>query len=89
MTSRLEVEELTVDYGNGPVVNHVSLKLEEGKILGIVGPNGAGKTSLVKAVIGLAPTTGGVVRIDGEDVSRERTEKSLSVPGGVLACLGF
>jgi branched-chain amino acid transport system ATP-binding protein len=71
----VEVEELSVDYGNGPVVDRISLAIEPGEILGIVGPNGAGKSSLVKAIIGLAPISTGVIRIDGDDVARERTER--------------
>ncbi|MXW47253.1 MAG: type I secretion system permease/ATPase [Gammaproteobacteria bacterium] len=51
------------------VIHGVNLRVEEGKVLGIVGPSGAGKTTLVRLIVGsLAPTVGHV-RLDGADMA--------------------
>jgi sulfate-transporting ATPase len=67
----LEVESLTVKYGGTVAVDNVSLRVEPGRVLGLIGPNGAGKTSLIDAVTGFTKaSSGAVLRLDGEDVSR-------------------
>lgn len=53
-----------------PALRGLDVRLEPGRIYGLVGPNGAGKTTLMKIVAGLVLPTEGVVRIDGEDLSR-------------------
>ena len=56
--NRIEVERLTVVYGNGlHAVNDVSFALEDGASLGIVGESGCGKSSLTMALLGLLPTS--------------------------------
>ena len=66
----LEVADLHAGYGHVPVLHGVSLELREGEALGIVGHNGMGKTTLLKAIMGLLPATGGRIAIDGVDVTR-------------------
>jgi len=48
-----ECEQLTVNYGNVPVLWDISLKIPQGNLVGIIGPNGAGKTTLIKTALGL------------------------------------
>ena len=67
----LEVHDLRGGYGSVPVLHGVSLRVDEGQALGIVGHNGMGKTTLLKTIVGLLPATGGLVSIDGVDVTRE------------------
>lgn len=52
------------------VVHGVDATLTGGELVGIVGPNGAGKSTLVRAMLGLTPTCGGQVRIDGAPLER-------------------
>ena len=66
----LTLENVTVSRGVGPVIRGVNLELAPARITTIIGPNGAGKTSLLEAVSGMIPISGGRVLIDGEDVSR-------------------
>jgi len=65
----LEVSELRVSYGQSEVIHGVSLKAEPKKILAVMGRNGTGKTTLFRALIGLLPTRGGSIKIDGQEIS--------------------
>ncbi len=59
----INVNEISLQFGEQRVLNAVSMQLEAGKIVSLIGPNGAGKTSLVKLVMGLQqPTQGSVWR---------------------------
>jgi branched-chain amino acid transport system ATP-binding protein len=51
------------------ILNGCSLELHEGELIGVIGPNGAGKSTLLKALFGLIPVRGGVVRLRGEDIT--------------------
>ncbi len=83
----LEVADLRSGYGRVPVLHGVSFRLHEGEALGIVGHNGMGKTTLLKTIMGLLPTSGGHIMLDGTDVTREpahaRSRRGLAyVPQG-------
>jgi multiple sugar transport system ATP-binding protein len=69
--SRIEVDELSAcdPDGGGPVLHGISLAVEDGELLAVVGPSGSGKTTLLRALIGLADTPAGTVRLDGEDAT--------------------
>ena len=55
----LECKDLTKSYGKLTAVDHLSLSIEGGHIIGLLGPNGSGKTTLIKMINGLlAPTSG-------------------------------
>jgi ABC-2 type transport system ATP-binding protein len=55
----LQVEDLSLSYGQQKVLNHISFSFEKGKIIGLLGPNGAGKSSIIKILAGLVfPETG-------------------------------
>jgi branched-chain amino acid transport system ATP-binding protein len=66
----LEVEGLDVSYGPYRALFGVSLTVGEGSAVALVGANGAGKSTVVRAVSGMIPATGGTVRFDGRDVTR-------------------
>lgn len=61
----LEVRSLTKVYSHKEALSDVSLKLERGRIVGLLGPNGSGKTTLIKSVAGLLTPTGGDIFING------------------------
>ncbi|MBL4927430.1 ABC transporter ATP-binding protein [Fuscibacter oryzae] len=54
----LALRDLTVRRGTCPVVDHVSLTVDEGEFVGLIGPNGAGKTTLLRGALGLLPSLG-------------------------------
>jgi branched-chain amino acid transport system ATP-binding protein len=65
----LNVNGLRTGYGRIPILNGVSFTVNEGEFIGILGHNGMGKTTLLKALMGFLPATGGSVRFDGSDVT--------------------
>ena len=61
----LECKDLSKHYGNAPALNHVSLAVEPGRIVGLLGPNGSGKTTLIKLANGLLQPTSGSIKVAG------------------------
>ncbi|GAA2348773.1 ABC transporter ATP-binding protein [Dactylosporangium salmoneum] len=70
--SSLEVHDLTVRYGRFTAVERVSLQVADGTVTGLVGGSGSGKSTLGKAVVGLAPVSGGRIQVDGVDAGSLR-----------------
>jgi branched-chain amino acid transport system ATP-binding protein len=70
MTPLLEVRDLAVRYSGLNAVDHVSLTVEPGTLIGLIGPNGAGKTTLVDALTGFTTPTTGAVFFGGENITR-------------------
>ena len=68
----IEVTDLTVAYGERPVLWDVDLTVPPSTLMAIVGPNGAGKTTLIKAILGLLPIAAGQVLIYGQPYSEQR-----------------
>jgi branched-chain amino acid transport system ATP-binding protein len=66
----LEVENLSVAYGDIEAVCGLDFNLDQGELVSIVGANGAGKTSILNAVMGIEPIRGGRIRFNGEDITR-------------------
>ncbi|MBN9756509.1 Oligopeptide transport ATP-binding protein OppD [Pseudonocardia sp. Ae406_Ps2] len=78
----LEITDLTVRFGDRPVVDGVSLHLGAGERLGLIGASGSGKSLTALAAVGLAPeeaVVSGSVRLDGREI--------LGLPDGELAPL--
>ena len=65
----LSVSNLLKSYENRPVVKDLSIKVEQGEIVGLLGPNGAGKTTTFYMVVGLVAPDQGNVLLGGEDVT--------------------
>lgn len=68
----IEVTDLTVAYGERPVLWDVDLTVPPSTLMAIVGPNGAGKTTMIKAILGLLPIAAGQVLIYGQPYSEQR-----------------
>jgi urea ABC transporter ATP-binding protein UrtE len=56
-------------YGGKPVLQGVDLEVREGEIVAVIGRNGVGKSTLMKALIGLLPTTGGDIVFKGQSIA--------------------
>ena len=72
MEHALEIRDLTVAYGDRPVLWDVDLAVLPGVLLAVVGPNGAGKTTLIRSVLGLVRPVAGEVRIHGRPYEEQR-----------------
>ncbi len=71
-TAAIEVADLTVAYGNKPVLWDIDLMVPGGTLMAIVGPNGAGKTTLIKSILGLLPIAAGHVLIYNKPYEEQR-----------------
>ena len=71
----LEVQGITVGYGEVPMLRSVSLQVERQEVVAIVGPNGAGKSTLMKTVAGLLKPQAGRILLDGQDITRVRPHR--------------
>ncbi len=80
----LDITDLVKDYGETRAVDHVTLTLEAGEVLGFLGPNGAGKSTTLRLALGLLRPTAGSVRVLGHLAgSDEARAKVAYVPGDV------
>jgi urea transport system ATP-binding protein len=77
----LEVSGLHVSYGQSEVIHGVNITARKNETLAIMGRNGMGKTTLFKSLIGVLPTTGGSIKVDGEEVAG--TESFQRVANGI------
>ena len=77
----IEVNNLVKRYGDHTAVDHLSFKIEKGKIYGFLGPNGAGKSTTMKMITGYIASTEGTVSIDGHDILEE--------PEKAKKCIGY
>ena len=83
--SRLEARGLVKVYKGRPVVNDVSVQLEQGEIVGLLGPNGAGKTTTFYMITGLIRPDGGHIGFDGRDITDEPMYRRARMGIGYLA----
>ena len=75
----LETQELTYTYSAGTpfektAVDHVSLKIEEGQMVGVMGHTGSGKSTLIQHFNGLLQPTSGKVLLDGRDIWADKNK---------------
>ena len=68
-----ECKNVTFSYGRDTVLNRVSLRLPENKIVGIVGKSGSGKSTLLKLLMRFWKTSGGTIAISGRDINDVNT----------------
>ncbi|MFJ5137607.1 ATP-binding cassette domain-containing protein [Streptomyces sp. NPDC088707] len=69
--SALELDGVHAGYGGAPVLHGVDLVVRGGEVLVLLGPNGAGKSTLCRVAAGLLRPAGGLVRVRGEDATRD------------------
>lgn len=69
----LEVNNLCIAFGGLRAVDDFNLNIEKGELYGLIGPNGAGKTTVFNLLTGVYKPNEGIIRLDGEDITRKST----------------
>ena len=73
----LEVQDIHTYYGDAYVLQGLSLKLEQGQILGLLGRNGVGKTTLVNSIVGFTPPRRGKIVFKGEEITNNSSFETV------------
>lgn len=81
----LRTEDLVKRYGKRTVVNHVSIEVTQGEIVGLLGPNGAGKTTTFYMTVGLISPNEGKIFLDNKDITSFPVYKRAQFGIGYLA----
>jgi branched-chain amino acid transport system ATP-binding protein len=68
----LELRDVTKKFGGLKVINHISLELHPGEILGLIGPNGAGKTTLFNLITGYYRPNSGDILFNGQIITGKK-----------------
>ncbi len=76
----LNIKDLTLHYGGSQILYDISMQADLGRVTCVMGTNGVGKTSLLKAIAGAHPRSGGTVELNGQTLGR--------LPSHAMAQLG-
>lgn len=85
----LEVKNLSVSYHRGMrrppvnIISDVSFDIAPGETLSLVGESGSGKTTIGRAILGLAPVTGGSISFDGHEISTASRSSRRRLAAGI------
>lgn len=71
----LEIQDLSVRFGDRLVFNHVSLTVKHGEVVVIMGESGVGKTTLLRAIVGLTPYSGRILFLGKELSSHDLNDR--------------
>lgn len=85
--ARIEIRDLTKNFGNFTAVDKLSFDVEPGRITGFLGPNGAGKTTTLRMLLGLIRPTSGSATIGGETYAH--IPQPLRTVGSALEATNF
>ena len=82
-----QINNLVSGYGQSQILHELELDVAKKEIVAVMGRNGMGKTTLFKSLMGILPTWGGQIQVDGKDISKldthQRVEAGIAyVPQG-------
>lgn len=81
----LRTDDLVKKYKSRTVVNHVSIEVKQGEIVGLLGPNGAGKTTTFYMTVGLVMPNAGRIFLDDTEITKDPVYKRAQQAIGYLA----
>ena len=87
MSDALSLREVDAFYGDSHVLRRVSLRVREGRLLGLLGRNGAGKTTMMSVTVGLLPARHGAITVFGRPVTG-RPPEAIAAEGVALVPQG-
>jgi branched-chain amino acid transport system ATP-binding protein len=73
----LDVEDVSVSYGQVKAVSKASLAVFPGEIVVLIGANGAGKTTLLETILGINTPTSGAIRLMGKDITGDPADRNV------------
>jgi len=81
MTPLVEMRDISIAFGGIKAVDHVSVDLYPGEVVGLLGHNGAGKSTLIKILSGAYRADGGEIFVNGEkvDIRSPRDARALNI----------
>ena len=81
MTPLVEMRDISIAFGGVRAVDHVSVDLYPGEVVGLLGHNGAGKSTLIKILSGAYPKDSGEILINGEavEINNPRDARALNI----------
>lgn len=82
---KLYTKDLVKRYKMRTVVDHVSIEVNQGEIVGLLGPNGAGKTTTFYMIVGLIKPNEGGIFLDGQELTNEPVYRRAQLGVGYLA----
>ena len=82
---RLYTKDLVKRYKTRTVVDHVSIEVNQGEIVGLLGPNGAGKTTTFYMIVGLIKPNEGQIFLEDQEITKEPVYKRAQKGVGYLA----
>lgn len=71
----MQIENLTKQYDGKTVVDSVTFKIPQGKVISMIGPNGAGKSTVLNIISRLIARDSGLVEFEGQDISRWKSKE--------------
>ncbi|TFV48071.1 ABC transporter ATP-binding protein [Bradyrhizobium niftali] len=82
----IRVRDLVVGFGRQTVLDHLSLDVRKGEILGLVGASGGGKSVLMRTIIGLIPRRSGAIEVMGHEIggTQNRGTQGAAATWGIL-----
>ena len=81
MNTQIEITNLSKEFDQKMILNHISLTVQEGEVIGLLGANGAGKTTLLKLLSGLLEPTDGGIHLLGQNPwdNRDKVLRELGI----------
>lgn len=79
MSLAIEVKNLSKSFGDKQVLKDVNIQVEEKSVYGFLGNNGAGKSTLIRLLLGLLNIDDGIIKINGETISRADTDYKATI----------
>ena len=78
MSALLELDAVVTYYGQIRILEQVNVRVAEGELVCLLGGNASGKSTTLKTILGIVKPRNGVVRINGEDVTKKPTSDRIS-----------